>query len=562
MPRPFLPRTCLQAGHHHSGSKTEHRILVHRIIIAAIIVTTLIIINMKYSLIHLTLATAAVAVPAANCPKYTDYAGQRHTPYSSGKYALPYQRPGDDCRSYGVPEVEQTIKDMQSKIKDPDLYWLFQNTWPNTVDTTVLWTGAAADNANEELAFVITGDINAMWLRDSANQLQSYKPILNGTSPKNSKFNIAKLYRGVINLQGRYIKQFPYCNAFQPPPESKLSVTPHKRSIGKRDVVNPPYDPGVVFECKYELDSLSAFLQLSWDYYEATGDAAFFGKFKWADSVHTILNTARDMMAGTYAQNGSVNTSPYTWFRQSTSATETVSNNGAGNPVNGNIGLVRSFFRPSDDSTIYQYFIPANMMFSRYLKACAQIMKTIDQKTAADMEAMAAGIVQAINENAIVNHPKFGQMYAYEVDGFGSFNLMDDANIPSLLSIPHLGYESASDSIYQNTRKFVLSKSNPYYAYGPIINAPGGPHLGPGMGWPMGIIMQIMTSDNDDEIVGGIKQLLSSTSGLGLMHESVNSQRDSSWTRPWFAWANGLFGQMLLDLSTRKPALLSRSYQN
>lgn len=256
-----------------------------------------------------------------------------------------------------------------------------------------------------------------MWLRDSANQLQSYKPILNRT-PSNDTNNIAALYRGGINLQARYITKFPYCNSFQPPPESGI------RMAKRGDVVNPPYDPAVVHECKYELDSLSAFLQLSYDYYDATGDAAFFAKFGWAAAVKTILQLAEDQMRGTYAEDGTVNNSTYTWLRDATSATETVSNGGTGNPVVGDLGLVRSFFRPSDDSCIYQYFIPANMMFSRFLKACAPIMKKIDRDAANKMESISKGIVDAIDAHAIINHPKFGDIYAFEVDGFGSSNLM------------------------------------------------------------------------------------------------------------------------------------------
>lgn len=138
----------------------------------------------------------------------------------------------------------------------------------------------------------------------------------------------------------------------------------------------------------------------------------------------------------------------------------------------------------------------------------------------------------------------------------------DDANLPSLLSIPHMGYKPASQHVYDNTRAFVLSPSNPYYAHGPVLNAMGGPHLGPGMAWPMGLIMQIMTSDDSVEIAGGIKQLMNSTSGLGMIHESVNSHNNKQWTRQWFAWANGLFGQAILDLAHRKPELISRSYQD
>lgn len=402
-----------------------------------------------------------------------------------------------------------------------------------------------------------------MWIRDSANQLQSYKAILNSTVGAKGENDIASLYRGVINLQARYVKKYPFCNSFQPPAESKIPPVNHrKRSLTRRDTVNPPYDPNEVWECKYELDTPSAFLQLSWDYYEATGDGAFFGKYHWKEAVKTVLDMADSMMIGTYTDDGVVNPSPYTWFRDSNSATETVSNNGNGNPIVGHIGLVRSFFRPSDDSTIYQYFIPANMMLARNLETCSKIMASIDGDLAKRMTEMASGIRKAIDAHARVQHPKYGEIYAYEVDGFGSVNFMDDANVPSLLSIPHLGYEDNNSAIYKRTRAFALGKSNPYYCFGPVLNATGGPHQGPGQAWPMAVIMQIMTSDDDDEIVHGIKQLLGSTSGLGLIHESVNSHDENHFTRSWFAWAAGLCGQMLLDLADRKPQLLSRSYQN
>ncbi|KAG6039536.1 hypothetical protein E4U41_002464 [Claviceps citrina] len=499
---------------------------------------------MKSPWVPIQLVAFAVAVSAAvpgDCPEYEQYARVSHAPYSSGSFKYPYQRPDERCRSYLVPEVEQTIQKVEQLVKDADLYRLFVNTWPNTVDTTVLWHGKALDNADEELAFVITGDIHAMWLRDSANQLQSYKPILvNSAANINSTANttansIASLFRGAINLQARYITKFPYCNAFQPPADSKLPPSNHKRGLLARrgDVVSPPYDPTAVWECKYELDSLSAFLQLSWDYYDATGDGGFFGRFGWAGAVRAILKLANDMMQGTYADDGRVHSSPYTWLRDANSATETVPNQGAGSPVRGNIGLVRSFFRPSDDSTIYQYLVPANMMFARYLGACVEMMEPLDSDAASQMRHMADGIEAAVRKYAVVKHPGFGDIFAYEVDGFGSHNLMDDANIPSLLSIPHLGFLPSKDATYRRTRAFVLSRSNPYFGSGPVLNATGGPHLGPGMAWPMAVIMQTMTSDDDAEIVRGIRQLMGSTSKLGLMHESVNTWDDTRWTRPW-----------------------------
>lgn len=304
-----------------------------------------------------------------------------------------------------------------------------------------------------------------MWLRDSANQLRSYKSLLTANSSAES---LASLFRGAINLQARYIIQNPYCNAFQAPSESGLP--PEHNGAADTDVVVPGYSKDFVFECKYELDSISAFLQLSWDYYEKTKDVEFFGKFKWLEAVKTILDVTEGLLVGTYADDGSVNTSPYTFQRTNTAATETLSNKGIGNPVRSGTGLVRSAFRPSDDSTLYQLFIPANMQFSSYLGKSATMMKAHDAGLAEKMSSFATSVRDGINKYGKVNHATFGEIYAFEIDGFGSSNLMDDANVPSLLSAPILDFLDASDTTYQNTRKFVLSTWNPYYMHGPVIN--------------------------------------------------------------------------------------------
>ncbi|KAI1371068.1 glycoside hydrolase family 125 protein [Hypoxylon crocopeplum] len=497
-----------------------------------------------------------IASAQTQCPDYSAFSMATHEPFSAGKYQLSYQRPITACHTFNSSDVEKTIQDMKDVIKDPDLYRLFENTWPNTLDTTVTWRGFAANDSTEELTFITTGDIVAMWLRDSANQLRSYKSQLKVTD---DPYSIASLYRGTINLQARYIIRNPYCNAFQAPPESGLP--PESNGYAETDQVKPPYNTSFVFECKYELDSISAFLQLSHDYYDMTQDADFFGKFHWIEAVQTILNVTEGLLIGTYADDGSVNESPYTFQRTATSATETLSNTGAGNPVKGGTGLVRSAFRPSDDSTIYQLFIPANMQFSSYLSRCAKIMEAHDAALAKRMSDFASSVRAGIERHGKVRHVEFGEIYAYEVDGFGSSNLMDDANVPSLLSAPIIDYLDASDETYQNTRKFVLSTWNPYYMHGPVLNGTGGPHVGPGKAWPMSIIVSLLTSDDDSEIVAGLQMLVSSTDQLGLIHESVDTFDASQWSREWFSWANGLFGEMILGLRDRKPHLLATSFQ-
>lgn len=314
-------------------------------------------------------------------------------------------------------------------------------------------------------------------------------------------------------------------------------IAPAVNSASVNDVVTPSYNNQSVFECKYELDSLAAFLEVSTNYFAATKDQAFFSKYNWPSAVRTVLNVANAMMTPTYAANGSVNVSPYTFTRQTTRASETLENDGLGNPVQSGTGLIRSAFRPSDDATIYQLFIPANMMFSRYLESAADIAVNIDndegRELATEMRNLASSLRAAISQYGIVNAGQYGQIYAYEVDGYFSQNIMDDANIPSLLAAPFFGYLEQNDTVYQATRKLLLSSADSYYMRGPVINAIGGPHDGPGYAWPMASIVRILTTEDDSEITNELQQLVSSTDGLGLIHESINTFNASDWTRQW-----------------------------
>ncbi|CAO2653944.1 Nn.00g106770.m01.CDS01 [Neocucurbitaria sp. VM-36] len=502
----------------------------------------------------------------AQCPIYTGYAARRHGPYTEGRWNLSYARPIPPCRTFYSREVEATIERLRHVIADPDLFRIFENSWPSTLDITIAWRGLenTTDDAEEgefgrkqaeELTFVITGDIEAMWLRDSANQLQAYVSVLKKDDSRNS---LASLFRGAINLQARYILESPFCNAFQAPDESGIM----RKSSMNSDQITPFFDYYKVFSCQWELDSVASFLQLSVDYFTATKDYNFFQRSSnWTKAVEVVLRTAESMMIDSYSDDGEWQHTPYTYCAPYGG---TPINNCNGSPHKGHIGLVRSFHRPSDDACTYQYLIPSNMMFSAALNASAFIMERIEPKggnLTSWMRQMSTGINRGIEKYAVVDGGKHGKIYAFEIDGYGSANVMDDPNIPSLLSAPFLSYTTLRDPIYINTRKKILSKENPYFSWGPIISGVGSPHTLPGRAWPMALIMAILTSEDDREILNNLQMLLQSTDGFGLMHESVDSRVEGVWSRQWFSWANGLFGQMVLDLEKRKPHILKMSFQ-
>ncbi|CAJ2509281.1 Uu.00g143070.m01.CDS01 [Anthostomella pinea] len=505
-----------------------------------------------FAAIVVSLGTGQVV--SQSCPSYSSYSQSRHEPYSTGAYALAYQRPAPGCRTFNSTGVEDAILRIKNQTHDPDLSRLFENTFPNTLDTAIKWRGVAANNSEEELAFIITGDIDAMWIRDSANQVAPYRSIL-----KSKTDDIASVFRGTINLQARYLILSPYCNSFLPPPESGLKPGPN----GATYSVKPSYDHNVVFTCNFELDDFGGFLQLSHDYYTQTGDVDFFGRFQWLQAVQSIVAAADAMRAPTYGPDGAWIPPVYSFQSQTMTSMGTLGNNGMNYPVNFT-GMVRSPFRPSDDAAIYDFQIPANMLLARYLDATSAIVERLPNAPkglAAQMRDMAGEIRAGIEHWGVVTTPGGQKIYAYEVDGFGGQNLMDDANIPSLLSAPRLGYLDANDTVYQNTRGWVLSRNNPWWCAGPVINAVGSPHIKPGAAWPMAAIMRAMTSDDDLEIINAIKEVVQSTDGFGLIHESVNSFDAGQWTRSWFGWGNAVFGQMIMEFAERKPHILQESFQ-
>ncbi|GAO46828.1 hypothetical protein SAICODRAFT_6734 [Saitoella complicata NRRL Y-17804] len=486
------------------------------------------------------------------CPSYGDYANRRHGPFSEGPLKLPSQRPIPACRTFVSKSVEELVASISKKMVDKDLARLFENCFPNTLDTTIKYHNP---KSNPPQSFIITGDINAEWLRDSTNQLAPYVSLLR------SDRALRTLFAGAIHTQADMIRQYSYCNAFHPPPAAGLKRTYNDQ----HDVVHPPYDPAVVFECKWELDSLAAFIKLSWMYYTETGDTKFMDK-TWTEAVQHLFGVLNQQSEPTFDDMGRPMRNAYTFRRQTTSGTETLALSGAGHPINGNTSLIRSAFRPSDDATIFQYFIPANAMMSVELGHLSEMLKKANHDgttwnyLSSEAARISAEIRAGIYELAVIDHKIFGSVLAYEVDGYGGALLMDDANIPSLLSLPMLGFVDMDDPIYQNTRRMVLSSTgNPYFLGRPshtIFSGIGGPHIGTRHAWPMSVIVQILTETNETEIVRLLEMLKKSTAGLGLMHESVNVERLGDFTRPWFAWVNGLFGQMVLELVEKRPHLI------
>ncbi|KAJ2017598.1 hypothetical protein IW146_007834 [Coemansia sp. RSA 922] len=498
--------------------------------------------------VGLSLLLSRVLVNAvANCPSYTDYSSTPHEPYSTGRYRIPSMRPPPECRTFNTPTIEQAIIDINSLISDPDWRQLFSNVFPNTLDTTVAWHNS---NSSEPYTFLVTGDITAQWIRDSTNQMLPYIPYISADD------DLAKLVLGLVNMQAEELLGYPYGNAFQPPPRSGL--TPAENGIAVDLSVDPPFDNSTVFEAKFELDSFASFFQISTAYWRATGDYQFMYSKSWSNAMATVLTTIRRLQEPTYNSKHQLNRHLVQYTRLTDSPTETQFGNGIGNPVR-YTGMAKTLFRPSDDATIFPFLIPANAYLSVELSNLSYMLTSIGvySEQADFAKKLAAEIRQGVLQHGTTVHPKYGRVFAYETDGYGSTLVMDDANGPALLSLPYLGFVSTSDSTYQNTRRMILSPDdNPWYFTGMYIHGIGSPHTGFLKVWPMAVAMRGLTSTNKTEVMECLDQLKATTSGLGLMHESVNVNKPAEYTRSWFAWCNSLVSQLVFDALNRFPGII------
>ncbi len=451
-------------------------------------------------------------------------------PRLSGKEKFTPQRPPLKERRFVSEAVEETIKTVTKDIADPTLAWMFGNCYPNTLDTTVFFS----EKDGKPDTFVITGDIHAMWLRDSSAQVYPYLPLAR-EDPR-----LQKLLEGVIRRQTQCILIDPYANAFNDGPtgsEWDKDLTKMKPELHER---------------KWEVDSLCYPIRLAHGYWKATGDSSFMDE-RWRQAMHLVIRTFRQ-------QQRKKERGPYSFMRVTSWQTDTVAGGGWGNPWRPN-GMICSVFRPSDDATIYLGLVPSNFFAVRSLRQMAEMAETAggDQELAASARLLAGEVENALQKQAVLEHLQYGKIYPLEIDGYGNALFMDDSNIPSLLSMPYLGTVPANDPVYRNTRRFLLSDDNPWFFRGKAAEGMGSPHTGRDMIWPLALTARILTSDDPVEILQNLRWLVRSNAGTGFMHESFNMNDPSTFTRKWFAWANTLFGEMVLKLHRERPEILKKT---
>ena len=441
-------------------------------------------------------------------------------------------KPGD--RRYTSRVVEAEIARVSAKIADPEIAWMFANCYPNTLDTTVFM--GAVDGKPD--AFVITGDIDCMWLRDSSAQVHPYLPLAKRDPA------LRTLFRGLIARQARCILIDPYANAFMHDPSAKTNLS---WSLTDDTVMKPG-----VGERKWEIDSLCYPMWIAHAYWQATGDTAPFDAL-WADGARASIRTFRE-------QQRKDGPGPYRFRRSSPIVGESMALDGYG-PPSRPVGLIHCGFRPSDDACVLPFLIPSNIFAVRALRQLAELATRArpDAALAADAMALADEVEAALRLHGLTKGPDGQPVWAYEVDGYGNAIFMDDANVPSLSGLAYLGAVKAGDPLWRRTAARAWSKDNAYFFTGKAAEGIGSPHTGLREIWPMSIVMHALNAletGDDATVARSLVALKSTHGGTGFMHESFNQDDGAKFTRSWFAWANGLFGELIVDIAAKRPALL------
>jgi hypothetical protein len=371
-------------------------------------------------------------------------------------------------------------------------------------------------------AFVVTGDIPAMWLRDSSTQLMPYLALMREDRP------LQDLVIAVLRRQYQQITRDPYANAF--------NAEPSGRAHDPDDLCDDPW----VWEEKYEVDSLAFPLLLAHRLWRATGRT---------DHLAGAALTARAAIGVWRTEQDHELRSPYRFVRSGGPESDTLRGSGRGSPV-GRTGMTWSGFRPSDDACSYGYNVPANLCAAAALDAVADLAGHLGDTTLVrDASALAAELRDATRRHGVVDHPDFGPVYAYEVDGLGNELLMDDANMPSLLSLPITAGVPITDPLYTATRGFALSPANPTWYSGSATQGVGSPHTPAEHIWPIAIAVEGLTSTDSEDRRRRLRTLLDTDGGTGAMHESFHKDDPLRFTRPWFSWANAMYAELALDVA-------------
>jgi len=362
--------------------------------------------------------------------------------------------------------------------------------------------------ASDDLPFLITGDIPAMWLRDSTWQVN---PFFHSRHP-----DVGVMLADVSRAQVRYVLIDPYANAFN---SSANGNCWHK---------DFPHQSDWVFERKFELDSLASVLYLARRIVEVFGIT---------DHLDAQFRTAVAGIVQLAIREQHHDPESYVFVRAGAPAHDALPHAGRGAPV-AYTGMVWSGFRPSDDACVYGYHVPSNLFFANELRALPSVLAAAAQAANdAALVALAARLADDIVAGA-TTHALTDRGYAYEVDGLGNALHGDDANVPSLLSLPYLGVCSPDDPAYLATRQQVLSTSHPWYFRGNVLRGIGSQHTPARHAWPIAIAIEAMTSTNANDMLAAVDLLERTEDGTGCMHESVHVDDPSRFTRDWFSWAD------------------------
>lgn len=415
-----------------------------------------------------------------------------------------------------LDEATKPVYDQLAGKGKTKLAAMYRNCFRSTWDTTL--------QRSDGTVFLVTGDIPAMWLRDSSAQVYHYVPHA-GKYPE-----VRAAIAGLLERQFRYILLDPYANAFNREANDRRN---HLDDTSWTEAARP-----WIWERKYEVDSLCYPIRLAHHFWKTTGDASFCNA--------TFLQAAKEILSVWETEQRHGEQSPYYFRRSRCRPSDTLSHDGQGVPV-GYTGMTWSGFRPSDDACQYGYLIPANFFAVKSLEQMEEIFEALlpEENLAGRAHTLREQIQAGLRQYAVADHPDFGPVYAYEVDGLGHFNLMDDANVPSLLSLPYLGCVAADDPVYQNTRRMLLSPANPYYYAGACAKGIGSPHTPPDFIWPISLCIQGLTSVDGNEIREITQMLENMDADTLLMHEGVHKDDATKFTRPWFAWANSIFSEFV-----------------